>query len=145
METWELIARESIRDIVARYNSNGDRGRIDEMMTLFTPDAHLQVPGHAAQEGIDAIRTFFTTVAGGDDNSFELTSLHHHIATHQIDIIDEQLARGRCYFAVYTQEGLDHWGRYIDEYHCHDGKWKFQRREVRVDGITPGGWADSRP
>ena len=27
MELWELFAREGIRDLVARYNSNGDTGR----------------------------------------------------------------------------------------------------------------------
>ena len=27
MEVWELIARESIRDCIARYNANGDSGR----------------------------------------------------------------------------------------------------------------------
>ena len=27
MQLWELTARESIRDLVTRYNSNGDAGR----------------------------------------------------------------------------------------------------------------------
>ena len=40
---WELEARESIRDIVARYNANGDSGRFDEVMVLFAPDAVMQV------------------------------------------------------------------------------------------------------
>ena len=31
MESWELVARESVRDLVARYNANGDSGRFDEM------------------------------------------------------------------------------------------------------------------
>lgn len=143
MENWELVARESIRDIVARYNSTGDRGRIDDMMELFAVDAILEVPDRAQLNGVDAIRDFFTAVAGGDDNRFELKVLHHHTATHQVDVIDEQSAKGRCYFAVYTQLGLDHWGRYTDEYRCVDGQWKFRRRLVRVDGFTPGGWGEA--
>jgi hypothetical protein len=145
MESWELVARESIRDIVARYNCNGDSGRIEVVMSLFTHDAVLETPGHAPLTGIDAIREFFTGVAGGEDNSFELELLHHHTATHQIDILDERSATGRCYFAVYTQIGLDHWGRYIDEYRCVGDQWKFQRRVVHVDGFTPGGWGGTGP
>ena len=30
METWELLARECIRDTVARYNHAGDTGRFDD-------------------------------------------------------------------------------------------------------------------
>ena len=29
MKSWELLARESIRDLVARYNANGDSGYDD--------------------------------------------------------------------------------------------------------------------
>jgi hypothetical protein len=142
MDLWELAARESIRDIVARYNSNGDSGRVGEMLELFAPDAILEVPGLGPLAGADTIREFFAGVASGKDNSFELKLLHHHTATHQIDIIDAQSATGRCYFAVYTQVGLDHWGRYVDEYRCVDQQWKFQRRVVRVDGCVPGGWGE---
>ena len=31
----ELVARESIRDLVARYNPNGDSGRFDQVVELF--------------------------------------------------------------------------------------------------------------
>ena len=58
MEIWELVARESIRDIIARYNCNGDSGRIDAMMSLFTPDAVLEVAGRDPQVGREAIRRF---------------------------------------------------------------------------------------
>ena len=45
MEHWELIARESIRDLVARYNANGDSGRFDPMLELFAEDATMELPG----------------------------------------------------------------------------------------------------
>ncbi|MCU1485740.1 MAG: hypothetical protein JWN67_2486, partial [Actinomycetia bacterium] len=37
--------------------------------------------------------------------------------------------------------GLDHWGRYIDEYGVVDGRWVFTRRNVTIDGHFPGGMA----
>ena len=42
MEVWELIARESIRDCIARYNANGDSGRIDQMVEVFAPDGIME-------------------------------------------------------------------------------------------------------
>ena len=47
MEHWELIARESIRDLAARYNANGDAGRIDQVVELFAEDAVLDKAGVA--------------------------------------------------------------------------------------------------
>ena len=38
VEMWEAIAREAIRDLVARYNANGDSGRFEPLMELFAED-----------------------------------------------------------------------------------------------------------
>jgi hypothetical protein len=44
----ELLARESIRDLVARYNMLGDSGRIDEVAALFCPDGCLEIGDRTA-------------------------------------------------------------------------------------------------
>jgi uncharacterized protein (TIGR02246 family) len=138
VEPWELAAREHIRDLIARYNLAGDRGWIDEMLSLFTPDATLCVDG-VPHVGTDAIRAVFTS-AGGP--SPEL--IRHHTATLRIDVSSPEQACARCYFQVLTVNGLDHWGRYTDRFACRDGEWRFTHRSVRVDGATPGGWASLR-
>jgi hypothetical protein len=144
MEPWELNARESIRDVVARYNANGDSGRFDQVVALFAPDAVMDVGG-IVYTGHDEIRTIFTTVqavrAGRSDPAY----LHHHTASLQIDVIDPSTATARCYFEVLMAHGLDHWGRYLDEFGVVDGAWRFTRRRVVTDGATPGGWAASLP
>ena len=33
--------------------------------------------------------------------------------------------------------GLDHWGRYMDEYEQRGGRWVFTRRKVTTDGRIP--------
>ena len=140
MEPWEIEAREAIRDLVARYNINGDAGRFDEMLALFAEDACLEVPGETLRSQ-DAIRTFVERIASGKGRK-PIQLLRHFTATHQIDLESPTAARGRCYFQVLTDAGLDHWGRYVDTYVKHDGgRWLFSTRRVSVDGAVPGSWS----
>jgi len=140
MEPWELEARESIRDLVARYNANGDSGRFDPLLALFAEDAVLEVPDGRI-EGRAAIRAYFANVARGATGRPPVRLLRHHTATLQIDVDSPDEARSRCYFQVFTESGLDHWGRYVDDYRRVDGRWRFARRRVTLDGSVPGGWA----
>lgn len=144
LDPWELTARESIRDLVARYNANGDSGRFDQMVALFAPDAVMDVGG-VVYEGQAAIRTIFTAVRSDLAGRAEPTYLRHLTATLQIDVVSHSQARSRCYYEVIMQHGLDHWGRYVDEFGVVDGAWRFTRRTVFTDGSTPGGWAASLP
>ena len=143
METWELIARESIRDLVARYNASGDAGRFDTMLELFTEDAVLVVPD-GTHQGRENIRVFFESVATGNGRRPGVRLIRHFTATHQIDVLEPHAARGRCYYQVLTDAGLDHWGRYVDRYRRTDAGWRFQERRVSIDGTVPGGWAADR-
>ena len=45
MEIWELVARESVRDLVQRYNANGDSGRFGPLLDLFAEDASMELKG----------------------------------------------------------------------------------------------------
>ncbi|TDJ11251.1 MAG: nuclear transport factor 2 family protein [Deltaproteobacteria bacterium] len=143
METWELVARESIRDLVARYNASGDAGRFETMLELFTDDAVLVVPD-GTHQGRENIRVFFESVAIGNGRRPGGRLIRHFTATHQIDVLDPDAARGRCYYQVLTDAGLDHWGRYVDRYRRTDAGWRFQERQVSIDGTVPGGWAADR-
>jgi uncharacterized protein (TIGR02246 family) len=144
METWEIEARECIRDLVARYNASGDGGRFDAMLELFAEDAVLEVPGQELR-GRAAIRAFLTGIAATTRAQLDggVKLIRHFTATHQIDVTDREHARGRCYYAVLTDRGLDHWGRYIDEYRCVEGRWLFWQRRATVDGRAPGSWSES--
>jgi hypothetical protein len=153
MELWELIARESIRDLVARYNAKGDSGRFEEMLKVFADDASMElvaVDGTVRRyDGIDQVATIFTETKATWDASLPTGAAHvgggggggktrHHIrhftATHQIDLVDESHARGRCYFLVVMPHGVDHWGRYVDEYGVRDGRWVITLRRALSDG-----------
>ncbi|SON58600.1 hypothetical protein MSIMFI_00078 [Mycobacterium simulans] len=45
MEMWELVAREQIRNTLARYNWSGDAGRLDELAQTFCADGVLEIRG----------------------------------------------------------------------------------------------------
>jgi hypothetical protein len=81
MNPFELEARESIRDLVARYNASGDSGRFDAMLALFAEDATLELEG-GVQRGKPAIRALFEGVArltgGGVGRAPASSPLHRH-------------------------------------------------------------------
>jgi SnoaL-like domain len=136
MELWEVVARESIRDLVTRYNSNGDSGRFAQVIELFAADAVMELQDRS-YNGLDEIMTIFTGTQEKIRGTTTPSYVRHYTATHQIDLVDETYASGRCYFAVLSPTGLDHWGRYIDNYRVIDGAWRFASRRVIVDGQSP--------
>ncbi len=142
----ELIAREAARDLVARYNACGDANLLEEMIALFAEDAVMDVGEWGRHEGKAAIRTFFEGVRrpAKPGSAAERRIIRHFTATHRIDVESPEKTRGQCYFAVFTNDGVDHWGRYIDQYKKVGDHWLFAHRQVIVDAVTPGGWAEAR-
>ena len=138
MDVPQLLAREAIRDLVARYNAYGDSGLFDPMMDLFTTDAALELEDRTYR-GRDDIRAMFASVPerSSEGGTRPPAYLRHCTATHQIDLVDDDHATGRCYFSVLSSIGLDHWGRYLDGYRRVDGAWRFARRRVLVDDLHP--------
>jgi SnoaL-like domain len=132
--------REAIRDLVARYNAFGDAGRVDELAELFCDDAVLVVYAREIR-GAAAIRALFERVARESGGELSVGHLRHFTATHWIEPTPDGEAFGHCYFQTLTARGLDHWGRYDDRYRRVAGRWRFARREVRVEGQVAGSWA----
>lgn len=144
MEPWELAARESIRDLVARYNANGDSGRFAQVLELFTDDAVMELATGDGEVrsfvGHEGIATVFTGTKErwnpetGREAASKPFYVRHFVSTHQIDIEDRTHASGRAYFFVLMAHGLDHWGRYLDRYEERDGRWLFTSRRALSDG-----------
>jgi hypothetical protein len=116
------------------------------VLELFAPDAVMELHDGVLYEGIERIETIFTgtqaTVKGLDPGAGRIY-MRHHTSTLQIDLLDNTHARGRCYYQVLMAHGLDHWGRYMDEYEMRDGRWLFARRRVSMDGYVPGGMGEA--
>lgn len=141
MELWELVAREQIRDTIARYNHAGDSGRFDEMVEQFHPDGVLElVDSGERHAGRDALRGFFTGVAARFAASLEPRAprgpLRHCVTNIRIIVDNPRAAHSDAYFLVITAIGLDHWGRYRDRFTPHEGRWLLEHRSVRTDGYA---------
>lgn len=64
MEMWELVAREQIRDTLARYNWSGDAGRLDGLAETFCVDGVLEIRGAEPLRGRSEIVAFLGGVTG---------------------------------------------------------------------------------
>jgi hypothetical protein len=150
MELWELVARERIRDTVATYNWSGDALRLDGVAAAFCADGQLEVRGRPPLRGRDAIVAFLGGVAGDADTAARDDAtggrpasaggrriVRHHVTNLRFREITPTRARTECYFAVLTEVGLDHYGRYRDTLVPVDDRWLIERRFVSTDWRSP--------
>jgi SnoaL-like domain len=123
--------RDAIRDLLARYTYNGDRGRVADLAACFAADGTIEYPGNSAT-GPKAIAAALTS---GQRNP-ALTFVRHHITNPMIDVAGG-CAQARSYFAVHTDIGPDHSGTYSDQLIRTPEGWRFAHRLVRVDWQSP--------
>ena len=145
MELWELTARERIRDSLARYNWSGDAFRLDELALSFTTDGELQIRGGESARGRDGIARLLGGTPAGDDEERRAalkdaasTSGVARIVRHSLtNVRFLELARDGAlvasYFTVFTEHGLDHYGRYRDRFEPVGDEWLIRHRYVSVD------------
>lgn len=144
MDTWELIAREQIRDLVAGYAQLADSGRFDALLELFAEDGVLHGGDQPEARGRDGIRAFLSGTGSSLKAVTSAPLIRHHVSNLRIEVLSRDEARGTSYFFVVTDRGPDHWGRYRDEYVRRDGRWLFRHRRARLDGFAPGSWTAER-
>ena len=144
METWELVARERIRDLVAAYAHLADGGRFDALVELFTEDGVLHGGDAPEARGRDQIRRFLSGTGADLKDVTAIALIRHHVSNLRIEVVSPDEARGTSYFFVVTDRGPDHWGRYRDAYARVGDQWLFRHRRARLDGFAPGSWTAER-
>lgn len=138
MDAVEAIAREQIRDVIARYNHAGDRGRLDALVACFCEDGVLELPDLPALRGREAIERHLAAVVRELAANTERATLRHHVASVRIELAGADAADAWACFSVFTEIGLDHWGGYRDRLVRVGDAWLLANRRVRVDGAAPG-------
>lgn len=130
----ELIARERIRDCIARYNWSGDAGRLHDLADTFCTDGTLEIRGFPPLLGRDAIVEFL----GGVTKNVSVGAharpiVRHNVANIEFTKVEPHQAMVSCYFTVVTNIGLDHIGRYRDVFVPDENDWRIKHRKVSTD------------
>jgi hypothetical protein len=139
----ELLAREAIRDTIARYNIAGDRLKLDDFVAIFTEDGILESDDHGVgtgfhSQGRAAIKEWMGGSKGPSASAARRPKfVRHNITTCQIDLAGPDTATGRTYWIVYTDVGPDHSGQYIDVFRKVGDRWLIAHRKARTDWFSP--------
>lgn len=128
----ETEDREAIRQLMAVYTINGDRGRVAAMGEAFADDGVIAFSGEATY-GREAI---VARLSGGGTRNPALEVARHHLTSSLIEL-DGDAASARTYFQVLTNRGLDHHGHYADRLVRTAQGWRIAHREVRIDYQAP--------
>ncbi len=127
MTEQECIDREAIRDLLARYTYNGDRGRIADLAACFAEDGVLEFPGNKGTGPAGVV----AALTSGNRNP-DISFIRHHITNPLIEVARDT-ATARSYFAVTSNNGPDHSGTYADKLIRTAQGWRFAHRLVRID------------
>ncbi len=141
MELWELAARERIRDTLARYNWSGDALRLDELAETFCEEGELELRGSEPVRG----RAGIVALLGGAVAAPATTAqesgvkriVRHNLSNIRFTDVRPDEARVSCYFTVFTEVGLDHYGRYRDVFVPVGDHWLIRHRFVSTDWRAP--------
>jgi hypothetical protein len=141
----DLLAREAIRDTLAKYNVSGDRLKIDDYAACFAEDGIMEAehkdPAFAFRyAGREAIRAWQQrwleqTLSGAPVH--EATFARHHLSTSKIDLTGVATANVRTYWVAWTDIGPDHAGYYLDTFRKVGEDWLIAHRRVREDWRSP--------
>ena len=123
--------RDEIRHLLTVYNNCGDRGAIDEMVSVFTPDCILEIPDRRF-EGRDDAAAFFKSVATQKDGDVDLRGARHNLTTSRIDFDSDTTASGWTYFFVTRRGQTIEEGVYIDKYRKTADGWRISQRRVKI-------------
>jgi SnoaL-like domain len=141
MELWELSARERIRDTVARYNWSGDAGRLHDLAETFCEDGVLEIRGSEPVRGRAALVEFLSSVTTSSNATAGVRRIvRHNVTNIRFTEVTPDEAHVACYFTVFTEIGLDHYGRYRDVFVPVGGErseWLIRHRFVSTDWHAP--------
>jgi hypothetical protein len=139
MDAWELEIRESVRQTLADYTAATDRFDLRVLAACFAPEGVLEFTGGAEPlTGPAAIEAGLGAAMAIEPNAGRKTPtfVRHHVSSIRFGSVARDRVEVSSYFAVLTDVGLDHWGRYRDVMVPLGGRWLFAHRRIKVDAFA---------
>jgi hypothetical protein len=139
MEAWEIEIRESVRQTLADYTAATDRFDLRALATCFAPAGVLEFSGgDEPLAGPEAIEAGLGAALSKprDPGRPAPTHVRHHVSSVRFGSVTADRVEVSSYFAVHTDVGLDHWGRYRDVLIPVDQQWLFAHRKISVDAFA---------
>ncbi|MCB2078032.1 MAG: nuclear transport factor 2 family protein [Novosphingobium sp.] len=144
----DLLAREAIRDTLAKYNVSGDRLKAEDYAACFTEDGIIESTTRGVAENFrfDGRAAIFEwqnrwrSAKPGEaqkDVVRKATFVRHNLTTCKIDLTGPETAKVRTYWIVMSDNGPDHCGVYLDEFRKVGEDWLIAHRKVRTDWHAP--------
>lgn len=123
-----LSARESIRDLYARYCFALDYGTTTDLLDCFTPEGVFSLSDRGDFQGHEQIGTIIDASAQSRNRHMIMNLLFDELTTDR--------ARCRAYFLlIRTRDAaVMSYGHYVDDVVlCADGVWRWSRKGVNFD------------
>ncbi|MHB9881319.1 nuclear transport factor 2 family protein [Pacificimonas sp. ICDLI1SI03] len=127
----EATERAAIRDLQSIYNTEGDRGRIDALVQVFTIDGTLEILGDE-HGGRNAIHRYLTDVWQNGAPNVDLSGSRHHLSTSRIEFTGPETAQGWTYFFVMRRGKVVQEGTYVDRFTKSGSEWLISHRRVKL-------------
>lgn len=132
---------EAIRDLRRRYHERINEGRYDDLVELFTADAHVHFGSFGEARGAEALGRLFGETLFGDVVTFIKQFVHNHCVE-----VDGDLGTGFCYLEAKTVNSGQSFlvaARYDDEYLRTADGWRISSMCLRPFFTVPvgHGWA----
>ncbi|OLP03976.1 hypothetical protein BVU76_02735 [Mycolicibacterium porcinum] len=139
MYEWELSIREEARQLLADYTAATDRFDLRGLAACFASDGILEFTGgDDPLTGPAAIEAGLAAAMSPQDATrAKPTFVRHHVSSIRFGAVSTERVEVSSYFAVHTDIGLDHWGRYRDLLVPEEGRWLFEYRRITVDAFAP--------
>jgi len=133
VESWELQAREAIRDTMARYTHAGDRFPLVGVADAFCEDGVLEPEGGEPVRGRAAIAEFRTAARERSGTTDAGRLLRHNVANILFESVTPEEALVSSYYTTFSEIGVDHMGRYRDRFVPAGDAWLIAHRYVTCD------------
>ena len=140
MQNWEIDVRENVRQTLADYTAATDRFDLHGLAECFAQDGVLEFTGGSeALTGPAAIEAGLGSAMAKEPDPHRPMPTHvrHHVSSIRFESVARDRVEVSSYFAVHTDVGLDHWGRYRDVLIPSGGRWVFAHRRIKVDAFAP--------